>query len=405
MSSGPDGSTDPIYFRISGFFQANLAKEHAVPKHSAAMKDRSVTMLVALPPPIHGMSTVNQRMMEEFSQRAKVSRFNLAPSFAHRLFPGVAWKLTRAIYLLFLLPVFFLHSIRFESKTLYVSVSGGSGQWLELPFVFLAGFFYSRIYVHHHSFAYCDQYERPTHWLHKVGRGKMRHITLCDRMSKLLSEKYRIEHRDIVVLGNLAFFPVEKTKAKARVELRSIGFLGNITREKGIVEFIDVCRTFSELESDLRFVIAGPCADSSLLTLVESACRDLPALRYVGAVYSEAKTEFFNEIDVLLFPSTYPNEAQPLTIFEAFSFGIPVIAWARGCIEEMILNGAGEVVRADCPFVESCSSTLRHWLKNPEEFGKLVHSLPDRILERQKLANLTLESLRSEIISPLNVNA
>ncbi len=38
---------------------------------------------------------------------------------------------------------------------------------------------------------------------------------------------------------------------------------------------------------------------------------------YLGPIYGDAKTAFYGNLDVLLFPSNYVNEAEPLVIHEA----------------------------------------------------------------------------------------
>src|SRR4029077_16115808 len=64
---------------------------------------------------------------------------------------------------------------------------------------------------------------------------------------------------------------------------------------------------------------------------------------YLGPVYDEAKTAFYRDLDILLFPTDYANEAEPLVIHEAMRSGVHVIACDRGAISEMLTHGAGAV--------------------------------------------------------------
>jgi glycosyltransferase involved in cell wall biosynthesis len=101
----------------------------------------------------------------------------------------------------------------------------------------------------------------------------------------------------------------------------------------------------------VSLVVAGPTVDrSGERLLVHAKTRLGDALDYRGAVHGDAKTTFFHDIDVLLFPTRYANEAQPLVVLEAMAHGVPVIAAARGCIAENI-NGAGVAVPAESDFV------------------------------------------------------
>ena len=89
--------------------------------------------------------------------------------------------------------------------------------------------------------------------------------------------------------------------------------------------------------------IAGPIAPSAQ-DIFSSLMASSSNATYCGPVYDDAKHEFYNGLDVLLFPSDYPNEAEPLVIHEAIRSGTHVIACDRGAIADILANGAGLVV-------------------------------------------------------------
>ncbi|OYU71979.1 MAG: hypothetical protein CFE32_25085, partial [Alphaproteobacteria bacterium PA3] len=66
---------------------------------------------------------------------------------------------------------------------------------------------------------------------------------------------------------------------------------------------------------------------------------------YWGAVGAEEKKRFFEAVAFFVFPTQYKNEAEPVVILEALSAGVPVVAFQRGCIAELIPVGAGFSVR------------------------------------------------------------
>ncbi len=61
---------------------------------------------------------------------------------------------------------------------------------------------------------------------------------------------------------------------------------------------------------------------------------------------------------MLLFPTRYANEAEPLVIHEALRCGVFTLACRRGAIAEVLQNGAGEVF-AEAEFVEGAVASLR----------------------------------------------
>ena len=58
-----------------------------------------------------------------------------------------------------------------------------------------------------------------------------------------------------------------------------------------------------------------------------------------GAVDDTAKQRLFESADAMLFPSVYPFEAQPLSIIEAMSHGVPVVAYDTGGVRDLVVDG------------------------------------------------------------------
>ena len=137
-------------------------------------------------------------------------------------------------------------------------------------------------------------------------------------------------------IGNTPFaapmsVAVEKPDAKA------VLFLSNFIAEKGIDQFLDLGHKFAAAGSALRFVAAGaPTDDEQLAQLRESASWNT---EIVGAVHGDSKWHLLGESSVLVFPSRYPFEAQPLVIVEAMSVGLPVVAYAIGGVGDLVIDG------------------------------------------------------------------
>lgn len=85
-------------------------------------------------------------------------------------------------------------------------------------------------------------------------------------------------------------------------------------------------------------MIAGPYRDQACIALVTQAIDEGLAVN-LGPVSAASKQDFFDGIDVFLFPSRYRNETEPLVVLEAMAQGVPVVASALGCIPEMLPHG------------------------------------------------------------------
>jgi glycosyltransferase involved in cell wall biosynthesis len=175
--------------------------------------------------------------------------------------------------------------------------------------------------------------------------------------------------------------------------VRRIGFLGALTKEKGIFEFLNTAVILWKRHPELRFSIAGPCHDARIRDEVENACRNHPFIDYAGPLYGAEKNAFVQSLDLLLFPTSYRNEAEPLVIWEAMSSGIPVIGWDRGCIGEMLAEGKlqSTVISRDSPFAETAATKIENWLLAPEIY-------------RQRSAEVRAQFERASSQSRLNLD-
>lgn len=64
------------------------------------------------------------------------------------------------------------------------------------------------------------------------------------------------------------------------------------------------------------------------------------SVAHAGAVTQRSEMKaIYRRADVLLLPSYYGNEAQPLVVLEAMNAGVPVIATRHGGIPEIIEHG------------------------------------------------------------------
>ena len=294
-----------------------------------------------LPPPVHGFSTICAMMLDLLRARMPVAVFNRAPSPRLKAI-GVLQQLARAVNYL-------ATCIGKRDTALYLALSGGRGQIIDLLYVLISKAFRRPIYIHHHSYSYINSPSRLSRCFFALVR-KENHIVLSPQMAVSLGRVYGLDCAALRVVSNAAFYggdeacPVQPNET-APLQL---GFLSNITFEKGIVEFFDVLATLNRRGIDYRAHIAGPVAPEAQASF-ERLLESTPHVQYAGPVYGEAKERFYRQLDIFLFPTRYPNEAEPLVIYEALRRGVHVLACDRGSIAEMLRDGAGLILPREGP--------------------------------------------------------
>ncbi len=265
---------------------------------------------------------------------------------------------------------FLILSLVRREYPLYLALSGGFGQFYDSLYALVSKMLRRRVFIHHHSFAYVNN---PT-FFNRVFFSLVRretHIVLSHHMGKALTEIYRLDPAKVHVLSNAAFFsplgpPVKLDRGEPTVV--RLGFISNITFEKGFVEFFGVLSELRRRGCPYRAVIAGPVDATAQHQFSEllAGSKDTTA---AGPLYGEAKDKFFRDLDVLLFPTKYANEAEPLVIHEALRHGVQVIACDRGAIAEILQNGAGSALPAD-GFIEGAVARILAFAANSSSLAK-----------------------------------
>lgn len=358
-----------------------------------------VFFLGPLPPPLHGFSAINQKMLTLLLERTDVRVFNsaLPLQMAHS-----KWRrVLKFIYSCRLLFAFcFLCAVK-RPNSMYVGLSGGAGQILDSLYILLARLVGANIYIHHHSFVYVNEvrsYNRFCLW----AAGNACHIALCDVMADKLVSTYGIPRKQVFVLSNAAFLSMEtplSTGAKRSQEVLTLGFLSNILIEKGIGEFFDVVANLTHQGLRVKGLVAGP-VDPALKETFLSLLANQHEIEYIGPVYEEEKSAYFQSIDLLLFPTKYRNEAEPLTILEAMREGIPILAAGRGCIGSIIDPGSGQVFAEIDHFVIDASEYIKAVAAGTISLSGLSEGASKRFCRIHDPHAARLDELLVRIVSP-----
>ena len=120
-----------------------------------------------------------------------------------------------------------------------------------------------------------------------------------------------------------------------------------------------------ELHPEVRILIAGRCADETVLHAVSALEIDHPGrVEYQGERYGEEKRRFLASLDLLLFPTEYPAECEPIVLLESLSVGTAFVATDLACIPDIAAHGGGWSVPRD-EFTQTVERLLRDRATSP----------------------------------------
>lgn len=330
-------------------------------------RNMKVVMVGPFPPPTYGLASVNQAVFDRLSNAGMVPRRidTAGIGLSRKMFVRI-----RRINRVFAGIIALVKAPRVSQGTLYISISGGLGQIYEIIFILIARLTRYRIVLHHHSFAYLSRRKFVTTLLVSTAGTNALHILLSDGMRNKFNSIYKVKATTMAMSNAILLFensPLSRKNLDKGCACR-VGFLSNISLEKGILEFLDFMTVARNIGMEIEGKLAGPFEDEPTKRQVLARLKELGNVSYLGAVYGKDKTKFFGDIDVLLFPTKYRNEAEPLVVLEALQAAVPVIAYGRGAISECINDECGRLVAPEADFTREALQAVRNWQNDSATF-------------------------------------
>lgn len=130
----------------------------------------------------------------------------------------------------------------------------------------------------------------------------------------------------------------------------TILYFSNLIPQKGAEAFVNMAIELAPQLPGFRFVVAGATTEPDFLASLQRKTADAhleTRIVFPGAVRdAEHKWSLLRDSALLVFPSLYPYEAQPLTIVEALAAGTPVVAYDVGAVRDMLTPECGRLVPA-----------------------------------------------------------
>lgn len=313
-----------------------------------------------LPPPIHGMALVTELVRNHLLQlnnkviTLDISGVSLERSYftrllrVHRIFHGLL--------------KFFLLNIKSDRSSVYIALSGGFGQFYDLLFILMAKFFNLEIFIHHHNIGYINKFSILTNLVISIAGRNAVHIVATSAIRLRLQEMYskveRFRTLSAIVVTSLGVEYFEKS-----THICVIGFLGNVSEEKGVYDFIETSIALNANGVNVEALIAGPFQSKRLKKNILKHIERHPFIRYIGPLYGEEKINFYRKINFFIFPAM--NEYEGIVLHEAMACGVPIVARDSGSISSFIGDDVGHLVDANNYFPLEATLFIANCLEDP----------------------------------------
>ena len=167
-----------------------------------------------------------------------------------------------------------------------------------------------------------------------------------------------------------------------------IGFVGRLTRDKGVPELVAAFQRLRDAYPDLRLLLLGPLEDGDLVPVwVKSAIHD--DTRIVAPGFLQDTVVYYRLIDLLALPSY--REGFPTVVLEAAAAGKPVVGTRCTGVVDAIVDGETGLL-APVGDVEALTQALARLLDEPQltqRLGQAARRRACRHFQRERLWRAT----------------
>ena len=351
-----------------------------------------ILVLAQLPPPVHGVSTVNEAVIKS---RLINEHFSI-----------------RCIPLQFASSISDLSSIRFSkfNKTILIAlclikalVSGkyafvyftlspvGLSFYRDLLFVLIMKAFRVKILYHLHGkgIRRAAESNNIKKFLYKFAFKDTSVIVLASTLSRDIETVYA--GTPFVVNNGIPPLPAYCPCTRESMSVVQILYLSNIKRSKGIQVLLDSLSILRDKKLTFHVQLVGNDGDlnnSDLELIIKKMNLDI-FVSALGPKYGADKNEVLKACDIFCLPTL--NDAFPLVILEAMQCGKPVVSTFEGAIPDIVDDGnTGLLVR------QKDSTELAEALQKLISNKKLRNDMGQRGLEKF-FANYTLPKFEQNI--------
>ena len=205
------------------------------------------------------------------------------------------------------------------------------------------------VYYHYHTKGITD-------FVNNDRNRKLTRFFLKDVNLMLLSPLLEQDFQDVQTYKQVLFLPngVEDNYSKkefdnyiSKKDFNKINvlYLSNMIKTKGYFEVLKLANLYKDKNYHFHFAGGWQSEENEkefFKYIEDNSLENI--VTFHGFINGKQKKELFEKSHIFLFPTRYKNEAFPLSVLEAFSYGLPVLATDEGSIPYIVDKNSGIVI-------------------------------------------------------------
>jgi len=199
----------------------------------------------------------------------------------------------------------------------------------------------------------------------------------------------RYENKILIAHEHFLDFDIFKVERRFNERRNLVGYMGRLSEEKGVSNFVQAIPKILNEMDDLDFLIggSGPLRDEVERYLDEGDLSD--KVKVTGWIPHDEIRNYLNELKLVVLPSY--TEGLPNLMLEAMACGTPVLATPVGAIPDIIIDGeTGFIMKSNSP--ECIAKNVMRTLEHPDVDGIVENARA--LVEREFTYEVAVERYR-----------
>ena len=191
---------------------------------------------------------------------------------------------------------------------------------------------------------------------HRIVGGSLQNLDMVVTPSQYFTDLHiKIAERDVYTNKNGVMKPINQIK-KSKSDVLRFGYVGGMTEIKGVHLILESFKKYNFPDTEL--IVVDNMLNMGSQSFYDEQFKGISSYRIVPAYNQKNIDDFFNGIDVLLFPTQW-KESFGLTVREAILRNVWVIATDAGGVSEDIIEGENGTIIPFDSGVEELSEAIK----------------------------------------------